>query len=143
MDLGSKASPHARIYTHAPPHTHTHKHSRTHAPSPAPPQVLVVRDPRVSFTDNDGFQDLQQAYHQQPEAVKLAEARPGLHYQVWGLGGSRFTVFIVKGFRGGGFRVLGEGVRGVRHGEGLHYQAEGRGAYTSRLRGGGGIASVK
>ena len=44
--------------------------------------VLIVRDPRVSESDNNTFVDLMEKYYNQPDEVKLKDARPELHYQV-------------------------------------------------------------
>ena len=43
---------------------------------------LIVRDPRVGQSDNETFLNLMESYFEQPEAVKLKDARPALHYQV-------------------------------------------------------------
>ena len=43
---------------------------------------VLVRDPRVSESDNSRFLDLLERYFEQPEALKRRDARPELHYQV-------------------------------------------------------------
>lgn len=43
---------------------------------------MQVRDPRVHAADNEQFLDMMERYFGQPYAVKLAQARPDLHYQV-------------------------------------------------------------
>ena len=44
--------------------------------------LLIVRDPRASEADNDGFLDMLEAYFAQPDAAKLADVRKELFYQV-------------------------------------------------------------
>ena len=44
--------------------------------------ILVIRDPRVSSEDNDGFLDLLQRYYAQPREALMEDARPDIHYQV-------------------------------------------------------------
>lgn len=44
---------------------------------------LIVRDPRVGKSDNETFLDLMESYFEQPDEVKLRDARPELHYQVY------------------------------------------------------------
>ena len=43
---------------------------------------LIVRDPRVGKSDNETFLNLMERYFEQPDKVKLQDARPALHYQV-------------------------------------------------------------
>lgn len=43
---------------------------------------LIVRDPRVGKAENETFLNLMEEYFDQPEEVKLRDARPELHYQV-------------------------------------------------------------
>lgn len=42
----------------------------------------MVRDSRVNSADNETFLNLMERYFEQPEEVKLADARPQFHYQV-------------------------------------------------------------
>jgi isopenicillin N synthase-like dioxygenase len=44
--------------------------------------ALALRDPRVSFADNNAFLDLVEKYFEQNPEVKKKDARPELHYQV-------------------------------------------------------------
>jgi len=44
--------------------------------------ALILRDPRVTFEDNDFFLDMVEKYFQQPTDQKLKDARPHLSYQV-------------------------------------------------------------
>lgn len=44
--------------------------------------ALVVRDPRVDTSDNDGFLSLMERYFSQPTEAKLADVRADLAYQV-------------------------------------------------------------
>ena len=44
--------------------------------------VLIVRDPRASAASNDAFLDLLERYFEQPEAVKDADVRASVYYQV-------------------------------------------------------------
>jgi isopenicillin N synthase-like dioxygenase len=44
--------------------------------------LLVVRDPRVSETDNDNFLNMMEEYFEQPREERLKDIRPELHYQV-------------------------------------------------------------
>ena len=44
--------------------------------------VLVVRDPRVSSSDNDTFLGLMQRYYSQPVEALMEDARPDIFYQV-------------------------------------------------------------
>lgn len=44
---------------------------------------LVVRDTRVKSEDNETFLNLMEKYFEQPDDVKMADARPECHYQVW------------------------------------------------------------
>jgi isopenicillin N synthase-like dioxygenase len=53
--------------------------------------VVIVRDPRVSEDDNNRFVDLMERYYDQPDEVKVKDARPELHYQVSAL----FVFFLV------------------------------------------------
>lgn len=41
-----------------------------------------MKDPRVEIADNQVFLDLMERYFEQPDEVKLRDARPSLHYQV-------------------------------------------------------------
>ena len=43
---------------------------------------LIVRDPRVGQSDNETFLNLMESYFEQPDEVKMHDARPELHYQV-------------------------------------------------------------
>lgn len=43
---------------------------------------VLVRDPRAGVADAAGFLDLLERYFAQPPAVKAADVRPDLHYQV-------------------------------------------------------------
>jgi hypothetical protein len=44
--------------------------------------VVVVRDPRVSADDSAAFLDMMEDYFAQPDAAKLADARPAIGYQL-------------------------------------------------------------
>jgi isopenicillin N synthase-like dioxygenase len=44
--------------------------------------AFAVRDPRVTEEDNNKFLDLLESYFEQPEEVKLKDARPDIHYQL-------------------------------------------------------------
>jgi isopenicillin N synthase-like dioxygenase len=44
--------------------------------------ALALRDPRVSFEDNNAFLDLVEKYFEQTPEVKKKDARPDVHYQV-------------------------------------------------------------
>ena len=44
--------------------------------------ILVIRDPRVSSDDNDGFLQMMQRYYSQPLEALMADARPDIYYQV-------------------------------------------------------------
>lgn len=44
--------------------------------------ALVIRDPRCSCNDNDGFLDMMERYFGQSEEYKRQQERPHLHYQV-------------------------------------------------------------
>jgi isopenicillin N synthase-like dioxygenase len=44
--------------------------------------ILIVRDPRVSESDNEEFLRLMEAYYDQPDEVKLKDVHPELCYQV-------------------------------------------------------------
>jgi len=44
--------------------------------------ALIINDPRVSFHDNNAFLDELERYFEQDDEIKLADARPELHYQV-------------------------------------------------------------
>eukprot|EP00762_Andalucia_godoyi_P006724 ANDGO_06205.mRNA.1 hypothetical protein DFA_10003 len=44
--------------------------------------ILILRDPRVSESDNDTFLNLMERYYDQPDEVKLQDVRPHLSYQV-------------------------------------------------------------
>lgn len=44
--------------------------------------AVVVRDPRVTTTDNTRFLTLMESYYALPETTKMKDARPELHYQV-------------------------------------------------------------
>lgn len=43
---------------------------------------LVIRDPRVSEDDNNTFLNTLEKYFEQPDDVKMADARPKSHYQI-------------------------------------------------------------
>jgi hypothetical protein len=43
---------------------------------------VVVRDPRVAAADNARFLDMMERYFAQDAELKMAQARPELHYQV-------------------------------------------------------------
>ena len=43
---------------------------------------LVVRDPRVGTAEADRFLDLMERYFGQPDAAKMPDVHPELHYQV-------------------------------------------------------------
>ncbi|KAI9202149.1 uncharacterized protein BJ171DRAFT_515029 [Polychytrium aggregatum] len=44
--------------------------------------ILILRDPRVSESDNDRFLNLMEAYFDQPLDLKMLDVRPELGYQV-------------------------------------------------------------
>jgi len=44
--------------------------------------VLIIKDPRVTFEDNDTFLDLMEQYFSRSSSEKSVDARPALHYQV-------------------------------------------------------------
>jgi len=44
--------------------------------------AFTLRDPRVSEQDNDKFLDLLERYFEQPDEIKMKDARPEYHYQV-------------------------------------------------------------
>lgn len=44
--------------------------------------VLVVRDPRISQSQNDKFIDMMESYFEQENEKKLRDSRPDLHFQV-------------------------------------------------------------
>jgi len=44
--------------------------------------ILIVRDPRVDPSLNGKFLDMMEQYYEQPEEVRLQDARPDVHYQV-------------------------------------------------------------
>jgi len=43
---------------------------------------LIIKDPRVSETDNNNFLDIMEQYWLQPRDVKMQDVHPELHYQV-------------------------------------------------------------
>lgn len=43
---------------------------------------LVVKDPRVTFEQNEDFLNLMEAYFSQPREQKMKDARPEQSYQV-------------------------------------------------------------
>ena len=43
---------------------------------------LIVRDPRVSSEQSDGFLDMMERYFSQPTELKMPDVHPELHYQV-------------------------------------------------------------
>lgn len=44
--------------------------------------ILIVRDERVDDRLNTNFLDMMEQYYEQPEEVRLQDARPDVHYQV-------------------------------------------------------------
>jgi isopenicillin N synthase-like dioxygenase len=44
--------------------------------------MLIVKDPRVDPQLNTNFLDMMEKYYDQPEEVRLQDARPDVHYQV-------------------------------------------------------------
>jgi isopenicillin N synthase-like dioxygenase len=44
--------------------------------------ILIVKDPRVDDQLNTNFLDMMEQYYEQPEEVRLQDARPDVHYQV-------------------------------------------------------------
>lgn len=44
--------------------------------------MLIVKDPRVDDRLNTNFLDMMERYYDQPEEVRLQDARPEVHYQV-------------------------------------------------------------
>jgi len=44
--------------------------------------IVILRDPRVSAAASSVFLDMLEDYFAQDDALKLADERPGLHYQV-------------------------------------------------------------
>ena len=43
--------------------------------------ILIVKDPRVSYEDNDSFMDMLEKYYEQDEKIKLKDSRPEYSYQ--------------------------------------------------------------
>jgi len=44
--------------------------------------ALAIRDPRVSYDDNNNFLDILERYFDRPEDLLLRDARPEIHYQL-------------------------------------------------------------
>jgi len=44
--------------------------------------ILIVKDPRVDPQLNSNFLDMMEQYYEQPDEVRLKDARPEVHYQV-------------------------------------------------------------
>jgi len=44
--------------------------------------LLIVRDPRVDDNLNTNFLNMMENYYDQPESVRMEDARPAVHYQV-------------------------------------------------------------
>lgn len=44
--------------------------------------AVLIRDPRVESRDSDKFVNLMERYFEQPDEVKMEDARPNLFYQV-------------------------------------------------------------
>lgn len=46
--------------------------------------ILIIKDPRLDYNDNEKFIDMMEKYYDQPDEVKAKDARPKVMFQVGG-----------------------------------------------------------